>query len=197
MPCCLFCSGNPAFHLEARDEVFRGISCKGLILPGVHVFTQWLQFPPTVQRHADYRSTGNSTAPVGVNVFVSLHAFAENWHEAGSGTLWTIPFYVLPCNSRERLPSCLMFAIMFSSENSISMSIPVSWCPTGCCVFLMWASHARLIPGNLKQIHLLDFCRYVLTHIKLVQQNQHLSCVVCIKANTDNTVCSLHPQQSA
>lgn len=51
-----------------------GIPCIGLNQPGVHVFTQWLHFPPTVQRHADYRSTGNSTAPVGVNVFVSLHA---------------------------------------------------------------------------------------------------------------------------
>lgn len=67
-------------------EYFRAIPAKGLTLPGVHVFTWWLQFPPTVQRHADYRSTGNSTAPVGVNVFVSLHAFAKNWHEADSGT---------------------------------------------------------------------------------------------------------------
>lgn len=84
MACCLFGSGNPAFQLEVRDGVCRGVPCKGLILPGIHVFTQWLQFPPTVQRHADYRSTGNATAPVGVNVFVSLHAFAKKRHEAGS-----------------------------------------------------------------------------------------------------------------
>lgn len=81
-----FWSGNPASRLEVSDEVFQGIPSKGLNLPVVHVFTLWLQFPPTVQRHADYRSTGNSTAPVGVNVFVSPHAFAKNWHEAGSGT---------------------------------------------------------------------------------------------------------------
>lgn len=138
MPCCLFCSGNPAFHLEARDEVFRGISCKGLILPGFHVFTQWLQFPPTVQRHADCRSTGNSTAPVGVNVFVSLHAFAENWHEAGSGTLWTIPFYVLPCNSREHgfqavscLPLCSHQIIPFQCQflfPDVPLAVASFWC---------------------------------------------------------------------
>lgn len=78
-------------------ELFQWVSYKGLKSSIFHMLAQWLQFPLTVQRHADYRSTGNSTAPVGVNVFVSLHACLLSTGMKEVQEFYKIfPFYVLP-----------------------------------------------------------------------------------------------------